>query len=156
MGISGPLPNPTLHLVNGRKPTGRPERLPPFRPTEPRWQRYFGANKQLTADARAEWRSTVADLIARGKVSKPDVTALIDMCVVAARVLECERELSTNGLVIAGVNGPAKNPAATILNQYRGALQRYRSDFGLTPVARVRLGDTEPEPPEDDSDLDET
>jgi P27 family predicted phage terminase small subunit len=158
MGQRGFLPNPNLHAVNGgadHRPPRHPEKLPPFFPEEPCWESFFGRKRLLCRDASTEWNTTVKELIGRGKITRLDVTGVTDMCIVQARLLECERSLSARGLVVKGATGPVKNPASTILNQMRTAMQRYRVEYGLSSSTRMRIGEEEPTPPDDDSDLDD-
>ena len=133
-----------------------PEKLVPYRPAEPDWKRLIGGrDKRLFEDAHDEWELTVRELDERGVLTKTDATTVVDYCICHARVLQCERRLSNKGFVVPGANGPVKNPVAMLLNQWRQSLQRHRTDLGLSPMARLRLGREEETPPDDDSDLNE-
>jgi P27 family predicted phage terminase small subunit len=149
-----------LKAINGgadhRPPPPKPLRLPPYRPSEPDWKPIFGRNLTSRRDAAAHWQWIVPQLLELGQLAKIDVPTVTDCCIVYARVRQCERELSERGMLVDSERGLAKNPITTVLNQYRSAYQRYMSDLGLSPMARMRLGATEPEPPDDDSDLDES
>jgi P27 family predicted phage terminase small subunit len=158
MGLRGPLPVPDLHAINGgadHRPAKLPKKEPPYRPIEPKWADIFGKDAKARKDAAAEWALTVAELDRRGTITRTDASTVVDYCICHARVLQCERELSAGGFVVEGANGPVKNPVSTILNQYRGNLQTFRTALGLSPAGRVRLGQQEEAPPDDDSDLDE-
>jgi P27 family predicted phage terminase small subunit len=124
-------------------------------PEEPEWKRVFGRDRRAAEDAHAEWERTVLDLHRRGIITRSDATTVGDYCICHARVLQCERRLSNKGFTLPGPNGPVKNPVAMLLNQWRQGLQRHRSELGLSPMARLRLGFEEEEPPDDDSDLNE-
>jgi len=162
MGSRGPAKKPSsLRVVKGgqdpsHRPAFVPESPPEYHPGEPDWRHIFGGRntKRLVEDAHAEWELTVMELERRGMLTKTDATGVVDYCLCHARVLQCERQLSCRGFVVEGANGPVKNPVAMLLNQWRQSLQRHRSDLGLSPMARMRLGREEPLPPDDDSDLD--
>lgn len=159
MGSRGPVRNQRLRAINGgadhRKTTGIPAKLPPYRPEEPKWTEIFGKNRSASRDAGAHWQWIVPQLLELGQLAKLDVPTVTDCCLVYARIRQCERELSERGMLVDSERGPAKNPITTVLNQYRSAYQRYMSDLGLSPMARLRLGAVEPEAPDDDSDLDD-
>lgn len=156
MGSRGPLPNAKLSLVvHGDNVVHNEQKQPPCRPEEPDWRELLGGDRQLQLDAAAEWLLTVQDLIDRGELARCDVTAAIDMCMCHARLRECERILSREGYTIRGAQEQQiRHPVTATLNQYRAQMQRYRMEFGLSPGTRKRIGFLEPEPPEDDSDLD--
>jgi P27 family predicted phage terminase small subunit len=159
MGSGGVPKKARLHAVKGAADQGHrrdftPEQPPAYNPNEPNWKPMFGRDNRAVADAHAEWELTVMELERRGMLTKTDVTTVIDYCICHARVLQCERRLSNKGFVVPGPNGPVKNPVAMLLNQWRQSLQRHRTDLGLSPMARMRLGREEEPPPDDDSDLD--
>jgi P27 family predicted phage terminase small subunit len=159
VGSRGPVANPNLYAVNGgadhRKARGTPAKLAPYNPTEPDWKQIFGKNLPARKDASAHWQWVVPQLLELGQLARIDIPTVTDCCLVYARLRQCERELSERGLLVDSERGLAKNPVTTVLNQYRGAYQRYMTDLGLSPMARLRLGATEPEAPADDSDLDD-
>jgi P27 family predicted phage terminase small subunit len=74
-----------------------------------------------------------------------DVAALLDYCVCVARIDQCERDLSRNGLLRETERGFVKNPSTTIVSQYRAQYKIYLREFGLSPSARVSI-----KPPGDD------
>ncbi|MGW1277593.1 P27 family phage terminase small subunit [Streptomyces tsukubensis] len=79
-----------------------------------------------------------------------DTSTLTDYCVCIARIDQCEREISANGILMLGERGWQKNGATTIVGQYRTQLARYIGELGLSPSARGRL--TPPENGDDDDD----
>lgn len=160
MGLHGPVKKPRLDVVKGAKDKNirkmyMPEQPPAYIPAEPDWASLLGSrSRRLIADAHAEWELTVGELQRRGILTRTDVSTVIDYCVCHARVLQCERRLSREGFIVPGANGPVKNPVAQLLAQWRQSLQRHRTDLGLSPMGRARLGREEQPPPTDDSDLD--
>ena len=160
MGSRGPVKTINLHAINGgadKRPNHVPEQPPAYNPGEPDWKSIFGGrDRRASTDAHAEWELTVMELERRGMLTRTDATTVIDYCICHARVLQCERRLSSKGFVVPGPNGPVKNPVAMLLNQWRQNLQRHRADLGLSPMARMRLGREEEPVPDDDSDLDDT
>lgn len=161
MGSRGVARTAHLHSVKGaadkrQRDTFIPEAPPEYHPDEPDWAAKIGRrDKQLLTDAHDEWELTVRELERRGMLTRTDATTVVDYCLCHARVLQCERRLSSKGFIVHGANGPVKNPVAQLLSQWRQALQRHRADLGLSPMARMRLGREEERPPDDDSDLNE-
>jgi P27 family predicted phage terminase small subunit len=158
VGSRGPIARPKLHAVKGAADKRRrldfiPEEPPAYRPSEPDWRSLFGRDEHAAEDAHAEWDLTVLELDRRGMLTKTDATTVIDYCLCHARVLQCERRLSSRGFIVTGANGPVKNPVAQLLTQWRTQLQKHRDSLGLSPMARRRLGREEEAPPDDESDL---
>lgn len=127
---------------------------------EPDWRETFhsaGDPKQELANARCravasrEWRRVVPVLKIAVGLGEVDTTVLKDYCISAARIDQCERELSEHGLLIQGERGWQKNGATTIAGQYRSQLSRYIRELGLSPSARTAIAP--PEPDADDSDV---
>jgi P27 family predicted phage terminase small subunit len=160
MGSRGPTRTPDLRAINGgadHRPAEAPPKLPdPALPKMPRWQAVFTNDKQAARDAAAEWKRVIPALHRLGALSVVDESGLVDYCTCHARVLQLERQLTAEGWTIDNnERGIVKNPLTMVLNQNRVTLQRYKTEFGLTPMARVRLGLREEAAPDDDSDLDE-
>ena len=56
------------------------------------------------------------------------------------RLRQCEQEISTYGVLVAGANGArVKNPAIQVARQYRDALFAWSKEIGLTFASRSRL-----------------
>jgi P27 family predicted phage terminase small subunit len=79
-------------------------------------------------------------------VAEVDLNVLHDYCVCVARIDQCERALSRDGLMMQGERGWMKNGHTTIVGQYRQQLRSYVVELGLSPSARVKL------PPAGDDD----
>ncbi|MFE5332552.1 phage terminase small subunit P27 family [Embleya sp. NPDC056575] len=135
-------------------------RLPPSPLVEPNWLDTFptvedpdqrAANTRCREIARREWRRVVPVLTLSAGLAAVDTQTVQDYCICVARIDQCERDLSTRGMVIQGERGWMKNGSTTIAGQYRQQLARYIGELGLSPSARGRL--TPPEGGPDDDDV---
>lgn len=104
-------------------------------------------NQRARDVAKAEWNRIVPVLDAQGLLSVVDAEVLTDYVRVVARLDQCERDISRNGMWTEGERGAVKNPCVTAANQLRGQLKFYLGELGLTPVARDQL---KPGGPNDD------
>ncbi|MFO7273157.1 MAG: phage terminase small subunit P27 family [Sphaerobacter thermophilus] len=149
---------PYLQVVREGNPGHRPIeqglKLPPAELEEPDWLETFpasrdkelaAANRRAREVASREWRRVVPVLRHTAGLAAVDAAALHDYCVCVARIDQCERELSRNGLLMQGERGWQKNGATTIVSQYRAQYKIYLREFGLSPSARVGI-----KPPEGD------
>jgi P27 family predicted phage terminase small subunit len=142
----GPKPKPPhLKLIEGN-PGKRPintlaPKPAPKAPTEPRWVKLLPGplSTQIRKDAAAEWKRIVPVLDGLGLLSVVDSALLTDYCICWARLLECERTLSLEGMTKETDRGPAKHPLTTVAGQYRSALKSYVGELGLGPSSRGRL-----------------
>jgi P27 family predicted phage terminase small subunit len=164
MAKPGPRPRPSLQVVREGNPGKRPIRqgvkVPPADLVEPDWSALFPSvrgNASLTGEstrcrnlARAEWRRVVPVLKVSAGLTAVDLTVLTDYCVCVARIDQCERRLSRDGLLLLGERGWQKNGASTVVGQYRQQLARYIGELGLSPSARGRIT-----PPDGDDDGEE-
>lgn len=103
-------------------------------------KRMQSENRRARDVARREWRRTVPVLDAKGLLAQVDAALLGDHCVVVARIDQCERDISRNGMWTKGERGAVKNPCTTALNQLRTQLRWTCGELGLTPVARDSIG----------------
>lgn len=144
---------PALQVVRegnpGKRPIKEGLKLPPAELAEPDWAETFEGvdadNSRCRTVARREWQRVVPVLKFTAGLAEVDVSALQDYCVCVARIDQCERELSRNGLLMQGERGMQKNGATTVVSQYRAQYKIYLREFGLSPSARVSI-----KPPEDD------
>lgn len=162
MGRRGPPPRPSLQLIRegnpGHQSHARLEgglRLRPQAPVEPDWDEWFPGCDEPMARCRKvageEWHRVVGVLDAQGLLTSLDTLLLVDFCRVAARVDQCERDLSTNGVCVEGRQGRCRNPCTTVLGQLRGQLRWYMGQLGLSPVARDQLSSGAPNSDDEDS-----
>src|SRR4051812_19952299 len=116
MAAPGPRPRPPLQVVREGNPGKRKVRdgvkLPPADLTEPDWEQLFPRvqkNRALSDEltrcrrlARIEWRRVVPALRLSAGLTAVDMTVLTDYCVCVARIDQCERRLSRDGLLQLG------------------------------------------------------
>lgn len=161
--LPGPRPKPALQVVRQGNPGKRAVRegvkLPPSELVEPDWLETFAAtddpdqedvNERCRFVAAREWNRVVPVLKHTAGLTAVDATVLLDYCVCVARIDQCEREISRNGLLMRGERGMQKNGATTVVGQYRQQLARYVGELGLSPSARGRLTPPEGDPDDDD------
>lgn len=154
---------PALQVVRegnpGKRPIEEGLKLPPAELEEPDWQETFpvvkdkglqAINRRAREVARREWRRVVPVLKYTAGLADVDAAALHDYCVCVARIDQCEREISRNGMLMMGERGWQKNGATTVVSQYRAQYKIYLREFGLSPSARVGIT-----PPGDDDDGDD-
>lgn len=99
-----------------------------------RWE--LEENKRARADASRWWRAKVRVMARHGMVSELDDTILADAAVCVARIGQCERDVSANGLRQRGERGWTRNGSVTSAKAYRDQLKFYVAQLGLSPVAR--------------------
>ena len=151
-----------LQVVREGNPGHRPVReglqLPPADLVEPDWRATFpaskgeqqGLNRRAREVARREWRRIVPVLQKSTQVAAVDAQILHDYCVIVARIDQCEREISTRGMLMRGTRGWQKNGATTIVSQYRAQLKTYIVQLGLSPAARAGITPQGDDDSEDD------
>jgi P27 family predicted phage terminase small subunit len=89
-----------------RKPQLPPSDLLLKLPTPPEW---------LSAEARLEWQRTGGLLVARHQLTEADLVPLEAYCAAKGRLVEAERTIQKDGLVIEGSHGgQVSNPACGI------------------------------------------
>lgn len=98
----------------------------------------------LTAHAKAEWRRVWPLLIARGVVTKADLTGVESYCVGAGAARQIA-EAMAGGLPDIRFGG--------LQIRYMQAARQLAAEYGLTPTSRARMGmgggdeaDTSPNP----------
>jgi P27 family predicted phage terminase small subunit len=155
MAVPGRKPKPRLVAKDGkrldgnpgkRKPRTRSTRLAPVAPREPAWSNVFEAGEGVTRlrkDASDWWRANVPPLEKAGYLSMQDRTILEDLAITVARIRQCERLLTKEGLTKTANRadrGTVKNHLTTVLSQYRTNLRGLVSELGcLSPTGRARL-----------------
>ena len=139
----GPPKKPTRLRVLAGNPSGRPlERNVPVGPSGPP-----PCPRELTPEARREWRRTVKVLSLMGTVTKADRAALAAYCEAWSTWCEAQRHLREEGYIVLTPNGyPQQSPWVSIANKAFRQMYVLIQDFGLTPLARSKL-----EMPERDS-----
>lgn len=106
------------------------------------WQRLADAiesSNRCRVKAQTEWRRVVPLLARTAGLADVDRTVVLDYCIATARLWECERRISVEGLVVMGQRGECRNPLTTVASQYRTQLKAYIGELGLSPSARGRI-----------------
>jgi P27 family predicted phage terminase small subunit len=111
-------------------------------------------NARCREVASEEWRRVVPALTHSAGLGDVDVVTLKDYCICVARIDQCEREISRNGILMQGERGMQKNGATTIVGQYRSQLARYIGELGLSPSSRGRIAPPKSEGEQDDDVFD--
>lgn len=147
--MASPKPRPALAVVRegnpGHKKVKDSLKLPPAELVEPDWSETFvpsdedDESERCRVVASREWARVVPVLKVSAGLAAVDSTLVHDYCVCVARIDQCERELSRNGLLMMGERGWQKNGATTIVSQYRAQLKAYIGELGLSPSSRVKL-----------------
>lgn len=143
----------------GKRPVREAVRLPAAELVEPDWSGVFPVGRGTSAAvrgeavrcrnvARREWRRVVPVLTRTSGLADVDEALVRDYCVVVARIDQCERALSRDGLLMLGERGWQKNGRTTIAAQYRQQLRAYVGELGLSPSSRITAGDDD-----DDGDV---
>lgn len=146
--MADPARKPYLEVVREGNPGHRPVEpgllLPPAELEEPDWSETFPVdegdqaveNERLRTVAAREWSRVVPVLKHTAGLAAVDAAALLEYCVVVARIDQCERALSRDGLLMQTERGWTKNGHATIVSQYRAHYKVLLRQFGLSPSAR--------------------
>lgn len=150
---------PHMQVVREGNPGKRPLKdavvLPPSALVEPDWSQLIaGRGAEVThvrGVASGLWRK-LAPTLARsvGLVGEQQET-LVDYCVTYARIVQGERALSRDGVIVSTERGQVKNAWTTVLNQYRAHFRSLVGELGLSPRAATGLsrppgGDDEDDP----------
>ena len=95
----------------------------------------------LPADARRFWRTTVARLIDVGMLDLVDEVALRMLSTQYARWVQAGRVVAIDGHFVRGSVGQLReHPAVKIERESHRLYISAAEQFGLTPMARTRLG----------------
>lgn len=149
--MAAPRPKPNLSVVRSGNPGHKKQAESLVLPkadelVEPVWSDTFQDNPddtegvdRLRAVASLEWSRVVPALLHTAGLTDVDSTVLRDYCVCVARIDQCERALSRDGLMMHGERGWQKNGHTTIVGQYRQQLRAYVVELGLSPSARVKI-----------------
>lgn len=130
--------------------------LPPSALREPNWNDLLPGRSAELVRARATagdlWKRTAPTLVRSAGLVGEQQEVLVDYCLTWARIVQGERALSRDGVVILTDRGTAKNAWTTVLNQYRAHLRSLVGELGLSPAAATRL--SRPETPDEDDPFD--
>jgi P27 family predicted phage terminase small subunit len=144
--MPGPPPTPTiLKLMKGNP--GKRRLHPEPQPTIP--EKCPEPPPHVTGYAADEWWTVGPGLHRLGLLTRADLPAFSCYCFafgqwrLACEALSqmAERDQTMHGLLVKSVGGDAKrNPLIKLARDLAGDVVRYSGEFGLTPIARARLG----------------
>lgn len=136
--MPGPAPKPAAIRRRDGNPAKRPI------PEEPRVGLpvvgSFAAPGHLPADAVAVWDEVVPELVAIGLVRSIDATVLEALCRFVARAREADELVDEEGFIVEGHRGQTVHPAARVARDSWNSALKIASEYGLTPVGRLRVG----------------
>lgn len=140
MGRRGPVAKPTaLRLLDGSSShhkrtvdAVRPDALEQIPPCP----------RQLSATARAAWRTAAAELVQHRVLTSSDLHALEGFATEYAAWREARRHLvdPETWVVQTPTGRDVPSPWITIARDAQRAWIRWAQELGLTPASRVRLG----------------
>ena len=111
-------------------------------PPCPRW---------LWPEGKAEWKRVVPELKRLGIISKIDRGILASYCQACAMLRDAVERLEKDGtIVMTKKNYPVQHPSVGIANTAMKQIKAFGVELGLSPVARLRIPETEPESSEDE------
>jgi P27 family predicted phage terminase small subunit len=143
-----PLKNIKKHLTHAEIETRTAQEAS----VKPKMTR-IGAPGWLDKMARSEWTRIIGELKRLELISNIDVAALAICCDAYSKYMKATADIDKVGLLInitdkKGNTTILPNPLITIANKYADIYKKYCVDFGLTPIARLRLAvckDVKPE-----------
>ena len=96
--------------------------------------------KELSKEAKKEWRKTGKLLLDAGLLSDLDLNTFAMYCQTYGRWLEAVKEVNDKGQIIRAPSGyPMVNPFMTIEKQCLSTLGSLLQEFGLSPSSRTRV-----------------
>ena len=126
-----PIPQETKELRGNPGRRKGPEPEAGDLPAIPSW---------LPKAARPTWDAVIPALAGRVALHQIDSAALGDLVLCLFRLNQAERHIEKHGLLVKGAKGnEVKNPAAQLARSYRISVQRWFTNFGLTPADRSRV-----------------
>src|SRR5437764_14763931 len=95
---------------------------------------------ELGPAAREEWQRIIAELIAKGVLSRFDRGPLAAFCIAYGLAMEAAEMVHKNGAMTTSPNGfPMQSPYLSHLNQQVATMMRIATEFGFTPASRSRI-----------------
>ncbi|WOC15404.1 phage terminase small subunit P27 family [Pseudochrobactrum sp. MP213Fo] len=132
------------HHMRGAKATPRPVSDPIRKVPQP--------PKEMSADAKKEWRRVMPVLVERRVLSDADLAAVERYCDATGDIAIARARIRLDGDYIPNRLGELKrHPAFTTLREATAEARRWAAELGLTPASRSRAGTHEGD---DDNPLD--
>lgn len=161
MAKPGPKKTPALKVVREGNPGKRPVQdsvtLPPSALLEPDWDELLPGRatpelRFLRQTAGELWRRTAPTLVRSVGLVGEQREVLVDYCITWARIVQGERALARQGVIVVTERGQVKNAWTTVLNQYRPHFRSLIGELGLSPAAAASIA--RPESDDDDDPFD--
>lgn len=146
---------PALQVVREGNPGKRSVKdsvvLPPSALVEPDWA--DSLDEAEAAVAGALWRKLAPTLARSVGLVGEQQESLVDYCVTWARIVENEKALTQEGVIIPGaMGGVVRNPRTMVLNSLRQHWRSLIGELGLSP--RAATGMQRPESSDDEDPFD--
>jgi P27 family predicted phage terminase small subunit len=94
----------------------------------------------LEPEAQKEWKILSSFLVKNKLVTEVDGHALATLCQAWATMVEAQKKMSEEELILIGANGgPVKNPLLSIIKSQGEVVLKLLLQFGLTPAARAKI-----------------
>lgn len=103
--------------------------------------------KHLSAQAKAEWKRIMPQLIGREIITKADLAGVEHYCTCAGIVRQIEEERAAAG-------GAIDVKMFGVLNRAAQTARQLAAEYGLTPTSRTRIGNAKRGDDADDNPLD--
>lgn len=96
--------------------------------------------KDMSAEAKAEWRRVMPVLVERRALSPADIAAVERYCEATGDVKIARARIKLDGDYIENRLGELKrHPAYTTLREAAAEARRWAAELGLTPASRSRV-----------------
>lgn len=121
------------HHTRGRKAEPRPVADPVRKvPTPP---------KDMTGEAKKEWRRVMPVLVERRVLSGADIAAVERYCEATGDISIARAAIALDGAYVPNRLGELKrHPAFATLRESTAEARRWAAELGLTPASRSRAG----------------
>lgn len=98
----------------------------------------------IAAQAKAEWKRIMPQLIARRIITRADLTGVENYCAAVGICRQIEQQRA-GGLIDPKMFG--------VWNRAAQTARQLAAEYGLTPTSRARIGSAVPDTPDDDDPL---
>lgn len=96
--------------------------------------------KEMTAEAKAEWRRVMPVLVDRRSLSPADLAAVERYCEATGDVKIARARIKQDGEYIKNrLDELKRHPAFTTLRESAAEARRWAAELGLTPASRSRV-----------------
>lgn len=138
--MKGNPPTPVEKRVREGNPQRRPIPEPLLVSGRPDDPNELQPPEDMPESGKQAWREIVPQLVQVGLVDRVDRLALEAMCTQWARFKQAGRVVNAQGHLVRGVSGLREHPSLKTERDAASAFFRIAEHYGLTPIARTRLG----------------